>query len=153
MVHPTSTSTQTQTSSITRPLRERRLAKTPSQPRDMQRTPRGIRKRRWPRSEAKGLRHKCFPHTSSSAASLSIHPRDLSTAFPQRLNHFSLVASSVVGLKILRLSRLMFFNSSNSFHTPTANPAAIAAPRAVVSRIWGRSTSIPEEAISDILHK
>ena len=84
-----------------------------------------------------------FYSRPSSVASLSTQPRDLSTALLQRLNHFSLVPSSVIGLNVLRLSRLMPLSSSNSFHRFTANPAAIAAPSAVVSRIWGRSTSIP----------
>lgn len=84
-----------------------------------------------------------FYSKSSSIASLSTQPRDLSTALLQRLNHFSLVLSSVIGLNVLRLSRLMPLSSSNPFHRFTANPAAIAAPSAVVSRIWGRSTSIP----------
>ena len=84
-----------------------------------------------------------FYSWSSSAASLSTQPRDLSTALLQRRNHSSLVPSSVIGLNVLRSSRLMPLSSSNSFHIFTANPAAIAAPSAVVSRIWGRSTSIP----------
>jgi hypothetical protein len=39
---------------------------------------------------------------------------------------------------------LTFFSSSKFCHTPMAKPAAMAAPRAVVSSILGRETGIPE---------
>ena len=62
---------------------------------------------------------------------------------PHFLNIFSPTSLSTFGLKTMRSFWLISFNSSNSFHTSTANPAAMAAPRAVVSRMAGRSTGMP----------
>ena len=73
----------------------------------------------------------------------SSQPLDISTALVHPLYIFALASLDISGLKIFRSDWLISFSSSNSFQTSTAKPAAMAAPRAVVSRITGRSTGIP----------
>lgn len=65
------------------------------------------------------------------------------TAFSQRPKRSEASSSEIWGLKMVRPSRLTSFNSSKLFQTPTAKPAAMAAPRAVVSRMPGRLTGMP----------
>ena len=62
---------------------------------------------------------------------------DLCTAFFQRPNLWSLAEAPMVGKKV---SVVMVVSSSeDTLHTPTAIPAAMAAPRAVVSGMEGRT--------------
>ena len=73
----------------------------------------------------------------------STQPRDISTAFSHRANIRLLSAFEISGWKTLRSSLLISVSSSKSFQIPAPKPAAIAAPREVVSRIAGRSTGMP----------
>src|ERR1700742_224629 len=83
-----------------------------------------------------------FINSYSSSSSSSIHPRDISTALAHFLYILSLCFFAICGLKKCLPSELISLSSSNDDHTLTANPAAMAAPSAVVSRILGRSTGI-----------
>ena len=65
----------------------------------------------------------------------------LSTAFFQPCQFFSRRCSGMDGLKVSRIARIRL-NSSRSFQTPTARPAANAAPKAVVSPTSGRMTCL-----------
>lgn len=81
----------------------------------------------------------CQPVSSSPSS----QPSAFLTALVHSSNFRLLVAASVCGENVLRPSLLTVSNSRTLLHTPTAKPAAIAAPNAVVSRINGRSTSMP----------
>lgn len=102
-----------------------------------------IEQQRNPRTLMRRYRPYQASHIDSVSISLvSSQPRDISTAFDHCLYIFALSSGEIFGVKVVRLARFMCFSSSNSFQMPTANPAAIAAPRAVVSCIDGRSTGI-----------
>lgn len=81
-------------------------------------------------------------YSSSDSSPTSIQPRDISTALDHCLYNFVLALGVICGSKEARLARFMCFRSEKSFHTSMAKAAAIAAPRAVVSCMAGRSTGI-----------
>lgn len=87
------------------------------------------------------------PSASSSSSSRPIspassQPRLISTALVHCLYINALSWADRYGLKTLLLARFMCRSSSYVDQMPLANPAAMAAPRAVVSCIDGRSTGI-----------
>lgn len=86
----------------------------------------------------------CSPlHPSPPLQSLHHnHPRHIPTAFSHLANLSAATSFSICGLNSVRPTTLIFFSSSKFSHTPTANPAAMAAPSAVVSRICGRRIGI-----------
>jgi hypothetical protein len=83
------------------------------------------------------------PKNSPPTNGHSSHPLHIFTAFSHLRNFFSRSSELIFGSKIFVPTVLMFFNASKLSQTPTAKPAAIAAPSAVVSNILGRSTGIP----------
>lgn len=78
----------------------------------------------------------------SFASSSASQPLDMRTALSHLLNSFLLLSSSIFGSNVVWPAVFTSFNSSKLFQTPVAKPAAIAAPRAVVSLIFGRTTGI-----------
>lgn len=68
----------------------------------------------------------------------------LETALHHDSTFFFLFSSSKIGLKVVAIFILSPEEKiSSSFHTPTAKPAAYAAPRAVVSMSAGLTTGLP----------
>lgn len=70
------------------------------------------------------------------------HPRVICTAFSHWSNLACASSGLMIGLNSVEPCVLTSLSSSMLFQTPTASPAAIAAPRAVVSRIAGRMTGV-----------
>jgi len=80
--------------------------------------------------------------SSSSSSSFCIQPRDISTALDHFLYILLLAWGLIEGVNEARLARFICLSSEKSFQMSMAKPAAMAAPRAVVSCIEGRSTGI-----------
>ena len=86
------------------------------------------------------LGSECYVLVAPSSE--SSQPLDISTAFSHLAYILSLASLAISGLKVIRSARLISLSSSNSFQIPAAKPATIAEPRAVVSRMVGRSTAM-----------
>lgn len=71
------------------------------------------------------------------------HPLLILTAFCHLSNMAAPLSSLILGLKMVLPSVLTLSKSWKFSHIPTANPAAMAAPSAVVSRIAGLFTGMP----------
>ena len=81
--------------------------------------------------------------SSSPSFSFPSHPLHICTAFSHLPNLLSLSFPSILGWNTVVPAVFTLLSSSKEDQTPTANPAAMAAPRAVVSSMRGRETGMP----------
>lgn len=84
----------------------------------------------------------CFWSWMIGGAFSPTHPRHMFTAFSHIANDLALSSRLTCGSKTAPPARFISRNSAKLRQSPAARPAAIAAPRAVVSRIFGRYTGI-----------
>lgn len=85
---------------------------------------------------------KHTPHAAGRSSFASSQPFDICTARSHFVYILSLVFLVIWGRNMVRSFLLISLSSSNSCQRSTAKPAAIAAPKDVVSLMIGRLTGI-----------